>query len=182
MSKEEAPVVYRYVAPDGRSYVGSVRHGQKRSVALARTNTRIRTALKDYPAATWFYEVLESFAPGCSDLALRVAEQRHIERLRTWMPEYGFNMCPTVAEIASSEQRAQFAADHKRACAETAKWMSEGSEEFWSQFSPEERAVMETQFRADFEQERAERRHKREVERWLSSRRASRNQHNNEAL
>jgi hypothetical protein len=143
MSKEiEAPVVYRFVAPDGRSYVGSVRYGKSRAGALARGNTRICIALKDYPAATWRYEVLESFAPGCGELELRSAEQWHTDRLRTLMPEHGFNMFPAVAE--NSEQRAQY----KRARAEAAKWLNEVSEKFWSRFSAEQRAEMQAQFRA----------------------------------
>jgi hypothetical protein len=173
MSKEvEAPVVYRFVAPDFRSYVGSVRYGQKRADALARSNKRINTALKEYPAATWFYAVLESFAPGCSDLALRAAEQFHINRLRSWMPEYGFNMFPAVAEITSSEQRAQASADRKRARAEWLRWLNEGGEELRSRCSAEEWAAIQAEARALHEQERAERRAERQRRKahrlWLS--------------
>jgi hypothetical protein len=162
MSKEvEAPVVYRFVAPDGRSYVGSVRCGQKRAVALARSNARIRTALKDYPAATWFYEVLESFAPGCSKLALRAAEQWHIDQLRSWTPENGFNLAPAAPVIASLEHRAFYSAHWKRARAETFKQISEAYEKRLSLLSAEQRAEMEAQRRAFIEQERAERRRTR---------------------
>lgn len=173
MSKEvEAPVVYRFVAPDGRSYVGSVRYGQKRAATLVRSNKQIDTALKEYPAATWFYEVLESFAPGCSELGLRSAEQQHIERLRSWMPEYGFNMHPAVAEIASSEQRAQVCADRKRAHAEWLRWLHEGGEELRSRFSAEQWAAVQAEARALREQERAERRAERQKRKahrlWLS--------------
>jgi hypothetical protein len=163
MSKEvEAPIVYRFVAPDGRSYVGSVRHGQNRAVALARSNRRIDTALKEYPAATWFFEVLENFARGCSDLDLRAAEQRHIARLRTWMPEYGFNMHPAVAKMASSEQCAQVCADRKRARAEWLRWLNEGGEELRLRFGAEQWAAIQAEARALHEQEHAERRRKRD--------------------
>jgi hypothetical protein len=163
MSKEveEAPIVYRFIAPDGRSYVGSVRYGQNRAGSLARGNTRIGIALKDYPATTWRYEELQSFAPGCSERELRSAEQRHIDRLQTLMPEHGFNMLPAVAE--SSEQRAQY---YKRAHAEAAKWLNEISEQFWSRFSVEQRAEMEAQMRADMKRERAEVAERRRKRQW----------------
>jgi hypothetical protein len=90
-------------------------------MGIARTNKRIDAALKDYPRETWSYEELQRLDPGCSDLELRAAEQRHIERLRSWMPEYGFNLAPAVWGIACPEQREQFSADVKRQHAESAK-------------------------------------------------------------
>ncbi len=103
-----SPAVYRWVAPDGRSYVGSTVHSFIRhTVGLDRKNRRIDAALKEYPQETWAYEVLEQLDPECSEAELRLAEQQHIERLRTWMPEYGFNMTPAVLEAASPEHRAQ---------------------------------------------------------------------------
>ena len=40
--------------------------------------------------------MLEELTPGCSEQAMRHAEQRHIERLRSWDRRHGFNMHPAV--------------------------------------------------------------------------------------
>jgi hypothetical protein len=113
-SPAETPAVYRFSAPDGRAYIGSTRHSQVRGDKFARSNNRIAAALKIYPIKMWTYEVLERLEPGCSKLKMRVAEQQHIDLLKTWMPEYGFNISPAVLEMASSEQRLQFSMDCKR--------------------------------------------------------------------
>jgi hypothetical protein len=96
-----APAVYRFICPDGRSYVGSVsdsRHRNGRS-GIARSNPWINAALIEHPVETWSYEVLERLPGGwrCSKRELREAEQHHIERLRSWMPEHGFNMQPALS-------------------------------------------------------------------------------------
>lgn len=91
-----APAVYRFICPDGRSYVGSVRNGHSRT-RIARSNSRLASAFKQYPLERWTYEVLERLPRGCSKLDLRAAEQRHIDRLRSWAPDAGFNI--NVAHI-----------------------------------------------------------------------------------
>ena len=86
-----APIVYLYTCPDGRSYVGGVSDGRKRDDrGIERSNPRLEEAFKQYPPETWTYEVLERLPPGCSRQELREAEQRHIDRLQTWSPEFGF--------------------------------------------------------------------------------------------
>lgn len=91
-----SPAVYRWVSPDMRSYVGSTMYSGTRSIGLSRTNRWIRTALREYPCKTWTYEVLERLDPGCSRSELNSAEQQHIWRLRSWMPEYGYNIRPAI--------------------------------------------------------------------------------------
>ena len=128
------PAVYRWIAPDGRSYVGSTVHVSIRADhGIARTNKRLDEALKEYPFETWTYEVLERLNPTCSESELREAEQRHINRLRSWMPEHGFNPGYAAAELACSEHRAQYSADIKRAAAESAERWRAASERYWSE-------------------------------------------------
>jgi hypothetical protein len=90
------PAVYRFVCPDGRSYTGAVGDCRKRGDHLRRSNARLRTVFELHPPETWTFEVLQRLPPGCSTRALRKAEQRHIDRLRSWLPEFGFNMDPTA--------------------------------------------------------------------------------------
>ena len=93
--KRPAPAVYRFVCPDGRCYVGHTANHHKRDRrGLERSNLWIDEALLTYPPETWTYEVLEKLPPGCSKKTLCHVEQQHIERLRSWMPEHGFNIHP----------------------------------------------------------------------------------------
>lgn len=63
--KRPAPAVYRYVAPDGRSYVGSISDVRVRDRAgLARSNEWIDKALATYPLETWRFEILERLPVG----------------------------------------------------------------------------------------------------------------------
>jgi hypothetical protein len=48
---------------------------------------------------------LERLPPGCSRRTLREAEQRHIDRLRSWAPDLGFNIVPAVYEGDGPSQR-----------------------------------------------------------------------------
>jgi hypothetical protein len=92
-----APAVYRFVCPDGRSYVGSVSDCRKREArGIARSNPWLKAAFERYPPDTFTYEILERLPRGCSIEQLREAEQRHIERLRSWDQERGFNICPAT--------------------------------------------------------------------------------------
>jgi hypothetical protein len=78
--KAYSPAVYRWVAPDGRSYIGSTVHSFTRPAAgLDRKNRRIDAALKEYPPETWAYEVLERLDPGCPEAELRLAESETSE-------------------------------------------------------------------------------------------------------
>jgi len=86
------PVVYRFICPDGRSYVGAVADGRGRHQRLGRMNSRIAAA--QAPADSWRFEILERLRPGCSRAELRAAEQRHVDRLMSWLPEHGFNIAP----------------------------------------------------------------------------------------
>jgi hypothetical protein len=86
-------VVYRFICPDGRSYIGSASDSRNRfNNGIARSNLRLAPALKQHPPETWTYEILEELKPGCSVRELREAEQRYIDRLQTSLPEYGFNI------------------------------------------------------------------------------------------
>jgi hypothetical protein len=82
-------VVYRFIAPDGRSYVGSTWCSGLRQPTLSRSNSRIKTASEKYPPETWSFELLERVPVGQSRFE---AEQRHIDRLGTLNPDRGFNM------------------------------------------------------------------------------------------
>jgi hypothetical protein len=97
-----SPIVYRFIAPvpDGRSYVGSMCDGRTRANdGVARSNSRLEEAFAQYPPEMWTYEVLEQLPQGCSRQELVEAEQRHIDRLQTYLPEFGFNMKPAVGII-----------------------------------------------------------------------------------
>jgi hypothetical protein len=97
----DRPGVYRFVCPDGRSYVGAVGNINKRGyLGVARSNPRLLTA------DTWAYEVLERLPPGCSWRELRKAEQKQIDRLRSWAPEFRFNIHRAVWDIDGPAQRA----------------------------------------------------------------------------
>lgn len=112
--KRPAPAVYRYIAPDGRCYVGSVSDIRTRDRrGLSRSNSWINEAIEQFPAELWRFEVLEELPPGCSEHSLRSAEQAHIERLRSWDLAHGFNCHPAVwfgntpGILAARERRAE---------------------------------------------------------------------------
>ena len=97
-----APAVYRYICPDGRSYVGSVADHRKRSrYPIKRKNERLAEAFKTHPPQTWTFELLEELPPGCLVHELRCVEQSHIDRLRSLMPEHGFNIVPAIGKTSS---------------------------------------------------------------------------------
>jgi hypothetical protein len=62
-------------------------------------NSRLAAALAKYPADTWTFEVLQALPGGCSKSDRVRAEQRHIDRLRSWDPAHGFNMNPSDHSI-----------------------------------------------------------------------------------
>ena len=95
----KAPAVYRFICPDGRSYVGAVKDCRKRGEkGIQRSNGRLLTAFKKHPLKTFIYEVLERLPRGCSEQELREAEQRHIDRLRSWDSACGFNILPAIED------------------------------------------------------------------------------------
>jgi hypothetical protein len=105
--KRPAPAVYRFVCPDGRSYIGSASNSRTRfTYGIARSNSRLVRAYEQYSPETWTCEVLERLPPGCSTRDLRKAEQRHIDRLRAWSPDAGFNLAPAIWEDNGPAQRA----------------------------------------------------------------------------
>jgi len=59
-----------------------------------RSNSRLRATYEQHPPETFTCEILEVLKPGCSDEELRKAEQHHIDRLRSWSPDSGFNIDP----------------------------------------------------------------------------------------
>lgn len=102
-----APAVYRFVCPDGRCYIGGVSDSRRRADSgIARSNSRLVVAFERHPPETWVYEVLERLSPGCSKRELHEAEQRHIDRWRSWSPESGFNIYPAIWTGDGPAQRA----------------------------------------------------------------------------
>jgi hypothetical protein len=103
----KAPAVYRFICPDGRSYVGAVRDIRWRgNNGIQRSNPRLLTAFQQYPPGNWTFEILEWLPAACSKWQLREAEQRYIDRLQSWSPESGFNILPAVWGIDGPAQRA----------------------------------------------------------------------------
>jgi hypothetical protein len=91
--RAKQPLVYCFVCPNGRRYVGSAADGYYRGNGrVGRTNKRLREAFEQYPESTWTYVVLERLRLNCSEQELREAEQRYINVLETWKPECGFNI------------------------------------------------------------------------------------------
>jgi hypothetical protein len=104
--RKPAPGVYRFVCPDGRSYVGSTRWLKTRPVfGLSRRNLLITAAADGYPLETWTFEALECLPAECSEQELREAEQRHIERLGTLDPSRGFNVTPAAPAGCRSQHQ-----------------------------------------------------------------------------
>jgi hypothetical protein len=104
----KAPAVYRFICPDGRSYVGAVGNSRWRADGgLRRCNTRLLAAFEEHPPEHWTYEVLERLPPGCSRRELREAEQRHIDALCSWSPEAGFNILPAVEGDGPAQRAAR---------------------------------------------------------------------------
>jgi hypothetical protein len=91
--------VYRFVCPDGRSYVGSTHDLRARPLkGLSRSNRRIEAVIEKYPPETWRFEVLERLPSRRPFQEAVEAEQRHIERLGTLSPERGFNVVSAVGK------------------------------------------------------------------------------------
>jgi hypothetical protein len=112
--RRPAPAVYRFICPDGRCYVGHTgNHRLRNRHGLKRFNPLIDEAMATYLPETWTFEVLEELSHGCSKETLRCAEQRHIERLRSFQPEHGFNIYPawwfgdTPGVLAGRARRAE---------------------------------------------------------------------------
>lgn len=83
----KAPAVYRYICPDGRSYVGGVSDIRKRDAyGIYRSNLWLEAAFELYPPESWVFEIR------CSERELRAAEQHHMDRLQSLDPEHGFNI------------------------------------------------------------------------------------------
>jgi hypothetical protein len=102
---QRRPAVYRFVCPDGRSYVGAVQDIRWRGNGFQRLNARLLAAFEQYPPETWTYEVLERLTPACPERELREAEQRHIDRLQSRSPESGFNIYPAVGKAESQNMK-----------------------------------------------------------------------------
>jgi hypothetical protein len=87
--------VYRFICPDGRSYVGSNTSYSSKIRAfegLSRSNRRIKAISEIHPPNTWRFELLENLPLNCPYQEVLEAEQRQIDRLGTLDPERGFNM------------------------------------------------------------------------------------------
>jgi hypothetical protein len=98
-------VVYRFICPDGRSYVGSVSDSRNRfNNGIARSNSLLIAAFEKYPPEIWTYEILEELNPGCSIRELREAEQRYMELFASLTPEHGFNIRPAMASRCEAVQ------------------------------------------------------------------------------
>ena len=125
--RRKFPAVYRFISPDGRSYVGAISDYRKRG-DIRRSNPRLLAAFELHPPETWVFELLEQLPPGCSVKALREAEQHHIDRLRSWLPDFGFNMAPAAWTADGPSQRAgrqRIAAAFAAARQEKKRWLRE---------------------------------------------------------
>jgi hypothetical protein len=112
--RRPAPAIYRFVCPDGRCYVGHTgNHHIRDRHGLSCSNSWIAETIATHPLETWTFEVLEDLPPGCSKETLRRAEQHHIEQLRSFLPEHGFNVWPawwfgdTPGVLAGRARRAE---------------------------------------------------------------------------
>jgi hypothetical protein len=74
-------------------------------LGLHRHNPWLLQAFIAHPPNTWTFELLQELQPGCDLVELRLAEQIHIDHLRSWDPVHGFNMRPANSDIASPECR-----------------------------------------------------------------------------
>lgn len=83
--------MYRFVCPDGRSYIGSRKNirGRERQGIGCYATPRLLEAFEQHPPETWKFEILEMLT---NEGDQRAAEQRHIERLHALDPAHGFNM------------------------------------------------------------------------------------------
>lgn len=91
--RRRAPAVYRWICPDGRSYIGSTPDCRTREQqGVGRKNKRLISAFVDHPPKLWAYEVLQRLPPGCSGRVLQEAEQIYIDKFRSYLPECGFNV------------------------------------------------------------------------------------------
>jgi hypothetical protein len=100
-----SPAVYRFICPDGRSYVGSrydCREREEKGVSTS--NTRLRAALEQYPADTWSYEVLQELPPGCPKRERLILEQFYIDRRATMDSAYGFNMLRAISNKSAASE------------------------------------------------------------------------------
>jgi hypothetical protein len=63
-SKDDSPAVYRFVSPDGRSYVGSTRRIKLSALkGLQRSGWRIAEAEAKFPPETWRLKFLSVCRP-----------------------------------------------------------------------------------------------------------------------
>jgi hypothetical protein len=108
--------VYRFICPDGRSYVGSTHNLRARAVkGLLRSNRRIKAVIQKHPPETWRFEVLERLPSRRPFQEAVKAEQQHIERLGTLNPEHGFNVYAAAGRAAERRSAASAGAS-ARAC------------------------------------------------------------------
>jgi hypothetical protein len=116
------PAVYRFVCPDGRSYVGSRADCRRRErQGIQPGNKRLAEALAIYPANTWTFELLQTLPAACLDEIRLRAEQHHIDRLRSWDPAHGFNLDPADCNAASFGCKEAYLWDRRRAIAQMAE-------------------------------------------------------------
>src|SRR5262249_28690167 len=101
------PGVYRFICPDGRSYVGSRRWLERRKrIGMQPSNKRLQSILVKYPSEMWTFEIIELIPWRMYTRPLGNTyerEQYHIERLRSWDPAHGFNMEAACWRTASDE-------------------------------------------------------------------------------
>jgi predicted DNA-binding transcriptional regulator AlpA len=92
--EQQLSAVYRFVCPDGRSYVGSRIdcRGKEETGGVDRLNSRLSEALKLYPRDTWRFEIIEILDRSLSYRERRAREQFHIDRLGSGDPRRGFNV------------------------------------------------------------------------------------------
>jgi hypothetical protein len=92
--------IYRYIAPDGRSYIGKTglqqgARAQHNGVGY-RTSSRFWNAIQEYGWESFTYQVLAVVSKSLPDAERRACllESKFIKEYRTVSPRFGFNMRP----------------------------------------------------------------------------------------
>src|SRR4249920_2896580 len=90
--EQREAIVYAWICPDGRKYIGAVSNGNDRSKRVERRNDRIAEALEKHPENTWKYELLARLPRSKATAYLHTIEQMYIDMYQTMDPRYGFNI------------------------------------------------------------------------------------------
>lgn len=101
-NKSDVFTIYRYIAPDGRSYIGKTglqQGARAQQGAGYRSSSRFWNAIQQYGWETFKYQVLAVVPKNLPNAEKRACllESRYIKEYRTLSPLFGFNMRPKDA-------------------------------------------------------------------------------------